>query len=76
MGRILAASLVLLHHNGHPTASSLLLNCGSWYVTGLYHGCSSASPAFWFLGVPQYASFWQVLVALDLTVLVMLPEAS
>lgn len=76
MGMILASSLVLLDRSGHPTASSLLPNCDSWYVTGLYHGCSSVSPAFWFLGVLQYASFWQVLVALELAVLVMLPEAS
>lgn len=43
----------------------------------MYPGCSPPCPQhFWFLRVPQYASFWQVLVAMDLAVLVMLLEVS
>lgn len=43
----------------------------------MYPGCSPPClQDFWFLGVSQYASFWQLLLAMDLAVLGMLPEAS
>lgn len=65
LGSILGPSPVLPHNYIYLTAFRLLPN--------LFLGCDEApgcSPPclqdFWFLGVPQYISFWHMLVAMDL----------